>query len=116
MGKVILHAVISELTLDFFAASACSVTLGVAALNHKALNDSVEGKAVIELIVYKLLKVFNGNGSKVIVKVSLDCAAFGMVTKGMDVVDKIAESVPVTDGNGTVAKSNQPVIESIRLK
>ena len=45
-----------------------------------------------------------------------DYAAFGMVTKGMDVVDKIAESVPVTDGNGTVAKSNQPVIESIRLK
>lgn len=45
-----------------------------------------------------------------------DYAAFGMVTKGMDVVDKIAESVPVTDGNGTVAKSNQPVIESIKLK
>ena len=45
-----------------------------------------------------------------------DYAAFGVVTKGMDVVDKITESVPVTDGNGTVAKSNQPVIESIRLK
>ncbi len=43
-------------------------------------------------------------------------AGFGKVTKGMDVVDKIAESVPVTDNNGTVTKSNQPVINSIRLK
>ena len=43
-------------------------------------------------------------------------AAFGKVTKGIEVVDKIAESVPVTDTNGTVLKSNQPVIESIRLK
>lgn len=43
-------------------------------------------------------------------------AAFGMVTKGMDVVDKIAEETPVTDNNGTVLKSNQPVIKSIRLK
>lgn len=43
-------------------------------------------------------------------------AAFGKVTKGIEVVDKIAESVPVTDTNGTVLKSNQPLIESIRLK
>lgn len=43
-------------------------------------------------------------------------AGFGMVTKGMEVVDKIAKDIPVTDNNGTVTKSNQPVIESIRLK
>jgi len=43
-------------------------------------------------------------------------AGFGMVTKGMEVVDKIAEETPVTDSNGTVIKSNQPVIESITLK
>lgn len=43
-------------------------------------------------------------------------AAFGKVTKGMEVVDEIAEKTPVTDGNGTVLKSNQPVIKSIRLK
>lgn len=42
-------------------------------------------------------------------------AAFGTVTKGMDVVDKIAESVKVEDDNGTVATKNQPVIESIRI-
>ena len=31
-------------------------------------------------------------------------AAFGHVTEGMDVVDKIAENTPVTDSNGTVLK------------
>lgn len=41
-------------------------------------------------------------------------AAFGAVISGMDVVDAICENTPVTDGNGTVAKANQPVIEKIR--
>lgn len=40
-------------------------------------------------------------------------AAFGHVTEGMDVVDKIAENTPVTDSNGTVLKENQPVIKTI---
>ena len=39
-------------------------------------------------------------------------AAFGHVSEGMDVVDKIAENTPVTDSNGTVLK-NQPIIEKI---
>ena len=42
-------------------------------------------------------------------------AAFGKVLSGMDVVDAICESVPVTDYNGTVARENQPVITSIKL-
>ena len=42
-------------------------------------------------------------------------AAFGMVTDGMDVVDKVAKNTPVTDSNGTVVKSKQPVINSIKV-
>ena len=42
-------------------------------------------------------------------------AAFGEVTDGMDVVDKIAESVKVEDSNGTVLAENQPVINSIKI-
>ena len=42
-------------------------------------------------------------------------AAFGVVTEGMDVVDKIAETVTVTDDNGTVEFENQPVIETIKV-
>lgn len=42
-------------------------------------------------------------------------AAFGEVTSGMEVVDKIAETVKVEDNNGTVLKENQPVINSIKI-
>lgn len=42
-------------------------------------------------------------------------AAFGYVTDGMDVVDKLCEDTPVQDGNGTVAKDDQPVIERIEV-
>lgn len=41
-------------------------------------------------------------------------AAFGRVTGGMDVVDKLA-LVKVEDDNGTVLKENQPIIESIKV-
>jgi len=42
-------------------------------------------------------------------------ACFGYVTDGMDVVDAVCENTPVTDNNGSVAKENQPVIESITV-
>ena len=42
-------------------------------------------------------------------------AAFGWVTEGMDVVDAIAKSVPVTDNNGTVKAGYAPVIEYIKV-
>lgn len=41
-------------------------------------------------------------------------AAFGRVLSGIEVVDAICESTPVTDGNGSVAAENQPVITNIR--
>ena len=43
-------------------------------------------------------------------------AAFGKVTKGMDVVDKIAKDAEPIDDNGTIPKDKQPVIEKIRVK
>ena len=42
-------------------------------------------------------------------------AAFGYVTDGMDVVDKICEDTPVIDNNGTVLPENQPIITSIKV-
>ena len=42
-------------------------------------------------------------------------AAFGKVTEGMEIVDKICEDTAVQDNNGTVAKEDQPVIESIKV-
>ncbi len=42
-------------------------------------------------------------------------AAFGHVTEGIEIVDQICEKTEVTDGNGTVEKDKQPVIESIKI-
>ena len=42
-------------------------------------------------------------------------AAFGCVTEGMEIVDKICENTKVVDSNGTVLSENQPVIESIKV-
>ena len=43
-------------------------------------------------------------------------AAFGKVTKGMEIVDKIAKDTKVEDSNGTVLPENQPKIISIKFK
>lgn len=42
-------------------------------------------------------------------------AAFGHVTKGMDVVDKIVNDAEPVDDNGTIEFENQPVIENIKV-
>ena len=42
-------------------------------------------------------------------------ACFGYVTDGMEVVDAICKDTQVEDNNGTVAKDNQPVIDSIKV-
>ena len=42
-------------------------------------------------------------------------AAFGRVTDGMDVVDKVCEDAKPTDDNGTIPASEQPVIKSITI-
>ncbi|MBO5483790.1 MAG: peptidylprolyl isomerase [Lachnospiraceae bacterium] len=42
-------------------------------------------------------------------------AAFGTVTKGIEIVDKICEDTPVEDSNGTVSAENQPIISKIKV-
>jgi len=42
-------------------------------------------------------------------------AAFGKVTSGIEIVDKIAENTKVEDNNGTVLKENQPIINFIKV-
>lgn len=43
-------------------------------------------------------------------------AAFGKVTKGMDIVDKICKDTPVTDSNGTVEKKISLLSTQLRLR
>jgi len=42
-------------------------------------------------------------------------AAFGKVTEGIEIVDKICKDIKVEDNNGTVLKNNQPIIEKITM-
>ncbi len=42
-------------------------------------------------------------------------AAFGRITEGLDIVDKICTETENTDGNGGVAEADQPVIKSITV-
>ena len=43
-------------------------------------------------------------------------AAFGYVTEGMDVVDKVCEDVNPLDDNGTVPGDAQPVMTSVTIR
>lgn len=43
-------------------------------------------------------------------------AAFGYVTSGIEIVDKICKNAKPTDDNGTIIPSQQPVIESVSIK
>ena len=43
-------------------------------------------------------------------------AAFGYVTSGMDIVDKICTEAEPTDGNGSIAKEDRPVINKITIR
>lgn len=42
-------------------------------------------------------------------------AAFGRVTDGMDIIDKIVEETIIEEDGETVLKENQPIISSIRV-
>ena len=42
-------------------------------------------------------------------------AAFGYVTEGMDVVDRICEDAEPTDNNGTIPTEEQPVMTSVKV-
>lgn len=43
-------------------------------------------------------------------------AAFGYVTEGMEVVDKVCEEATPIDSNGTILRDQQPVIKTITIR
>ena len=43
-------------------------------------------------------------------------AAFGTVTSGMEIVDKICTDAKPTDNNGTIKPEEQPIINSIKIR
>ncbi|MBQ8639028.1 MAG: peptidylprolyl isomerase [Lachnospiraceae bacterium] len=45
-----------------------------------------------------------------------DYAVFGYVTEGIEVVDQVCESAQPTDGNGTIAADQQPIMTSVKIR
>ena len=43
-------------------------------------------------------------------------ACFGYVTEGIEVVDAVCEGAQPTDGNGSIAEVDQPVITSVTIR
>ena len=43
-------------------------------------------------------------------------AAFGTVTEGMEIVDKVCADAEPIDGNGTIPAGNQPVMTSVKIR
>lgn len=75
---------------------------GVISMARSQENDSASSQF---FIVHETSSHLDGN-----------YAAFGKVTKGMEIVDKIVEKVAKKgDGNGMLPKKNQPIIESIKI-
>ena len=74
---------------------------GVISMARTSIPDSATSQF---FIVHEDSKFLDGN-----------YAAFGHVTEGIEVVDKIAENSNPTDDNGTIRESEQPIIESIRV-
>lgn len=75
---------------------------GVISMARSQENDSASSQF---FIVHETSSHLDGN-----------YAAFGKVTKGMDVVDKIVEDVASKgDDNGLLPKDNQPIIETVKI-
>ena len=43
-------------------------------------------------------------------------AAFGHVTEGMEIIDRICADARPTDNNGTIPKDQQPVIVKVTIR
>ena len=67
--------VCTEFALDVFLCAAHAIALGIAALDHKALDNSVENKAVVKALLYELFKILYGDGCCLGIKLELDHTA-----------------------------------------
>ena len=48
VGNIIVHSIVTELTLNILFRSTCSVSVGITTLNHESFHDTMECQSVIE--------------------------------------------------------------------
>ena len=69
------EAVSAEFAVELLVRAAHTVAEGVAALDHKAGDDSVEGESVVEAFLYERFEVSDGLGCVLGIELELDLAA-----------------------------------------
>ena len=65
MGEIVFETVGAELALDDLTAAALAIAVGIAALDHKASIDTVEGQAVVKALVDQVDKIVDGDGGNI---------------------------------------------------
>ena len=71
----VVVTVCTELADDVLLRAAHTVTEGIAALDHKAGDNSVEGETVVEALLNEIFEVFYGLGGVLGIELKLDLAA-----------------------------------------
>ena len=61
MRNIVIYSIVAELTLNVLVRSACSISIRIAALDHKSIHDAVECQSVIETFLCKLHKICYSN-------------------------------------------------------
>ena len=79
LERVLSETVMGELAFDTVAGAARALSEGISALDHKALDDSVEYYAVIEMLVYKRNEVIYSVGSVFGIKLSMSIVTRGFL-------------------------------------
>ncbi len=76
----------------------------------------------VETVKANLEQAFNSASSQFFImhadNAGLDgsYAAFGYVVHGLEIVDKVCKDAEPTDNNGTISKSDQPVIRTVSIR
>ena len=57
MRKVVFKTIFTKFSSDSFFGTACTISIRITTLHHKALNNSMEGKSIIESLFCKVHKI-----------------------------------------------------------
>ena len=74
MRNIVFHSIAGKFALDGILCSAGSVSVWISALDHKSVNDPVEGQTVIKIVLYQLYKICDCDGCGVCIQLYIDLA------------------------------------------
>lgn len=75
MRELVFHTVLGKLTLDGLICSSGSVSFGISALDHEAVDDAVEGQSVVKTALSQFQEIGYCDRSGIPVQLCLDGSA-----------------------------------------